>query len=129
MRITQVCSNIIFNTLRFADIDSVAKIEPQYKDEKLHVILRGHSKVILASDPANLFNANLRLRDNIHLNGKRLNLHISKQIVEQLKGSINYRTSLNGKETIFEFNLPCREIEQLEDEEEKSFQSFIRAIT
>jgi signal transduction histidine kinase len=37
---------------------------------------------------------------------KKLGLHISKQIIEQLNGSINYRSNIAG-ETIFEFDLPC----------------------
>ena len=108
VRMTQVCNNLVSNAVKFAKLNTDAYIKASYISEtkQLEISVQGKSIKILAEDQINLFKPYAHISNNSAYTGKRLGLFISKQITDQLGGTIGYKQTLTGK-TKFFFTVPC----------------------
>ena len=105
---TQVCNNLVSNAIKFAQLNTDDFIKTIYSADKqqLEICVQGKSIKILAEEQINLFKPYAHISNNSAYTGKRLGLFISKQITDQLGGTIGYKQTLTGK-TKFFFSVPC----------------------
>lgn len=105
-RIDQVCSNLIFNAIKFSPQQGLIKVELSRSADSLIILIKDTGPGIPETDKEKIFNRFFRSKFNKeNYEGSGLGLAISKEIVEYHKGSIWVESEIN-KGSTFYFSIP-----------------------
>ncbi len=105
-RIDQVCSNIIFNAIKFSPLGGTITIALQrYDSDYFLVSISDTGTGLLPEDAENIFDRFFRSKSHQHIEGSGLGLAISKEIIEFHKGTIWAESKL-GQGSTFLFTIP-----------------------
>jgi signal transduction histidine kinase len=105
-RIDQVCSNIVFNAIKYTSTGGKILINlTEYEEDYLLVSISDTGPGILPKDTENIFDRFFRSKIHQNYEGSGLGLAISKEIIEFHKGNI-WVDSKIGEGSTFHFTIP-----------------------
>jgi signal transduction histidine kinase len=113
VRIGQVMANLLSNSVKFSDPDTVIKVFTRLKDGNVEIEVKDHGSGIENEKIDSLFKPFSQVNFYKRIKGTGLGLYISKAIVDEHNGKI-WLTSEVGKGTSVFFTLPINEQKQVE---------------
>jgi PAS domain S-box-containing protein len=106
-RYLQVMTNLLSNALKFAPADSEIEIGAQLRDGSVRVFVRDHGPGIPEDFRGRIFGKFAQAESvSNHKGGTGLGLHISRELVEHMNGTMGFVTQ-EGLGTTFWVEFPC----------------------
>lgn len=93
--IRNVLNNLISNAIKYSDKGQTIRIDVVEKEEFISIEVKDEGLGIPKEDQAKLFGRFFRAKNATNIQGTGLGLHIVKQYVEMMDGSISFRSELN----------------------------------
>ncbi len=103
-----ILSNLTNNAIKYSLEDSPVAILVERRGDRLHIEVSDHGIGIPDQDKANLFERFYRASNAETYKGTGLGLHITKQYVLAMNGTIDVRDNEAGSGTVFTVDLPYR---------------------
>lgn len=119
VRLKQVVTNFVTNSLKFTDEGSVT-ISMWYKDNTLHISIHDTGIGMSPKDAIKCFSPFTQVHGSREVGGTGLGLTITKTIVDKMGGKIRYESKL-GVGTRIEVHIPLRKVgtDDLKDPKEE----------
>lgn len=120
-RIEQVMSNLLSNAAKYSPTNEQVTISLEALDHEVRISVHDHGKGIPEEFQANIFDkfSQADSSDTRQKGGTGLGLHITKAIIEEHKGQIDFSCE-EGKGTTFNVTIPLWQEEQLIESNKKS---------
>ena len=109
-RLMQVFANLLSNAAKFSPSGDTVLLRLLNHNARIRVEIEDHGRGIPAAFHAHIFGkfAQADATTSRHVEGAGLGLHITKTLVEKMRGEIGFRSE-EGKGSVFWFDLPLLE--------------------
>ena len=103
-RLLQVLVNLLSNAIKFSPDNSEIELFPQISNGKIRICIRDQGPGVPKKFYSKIFKKFSKIDSNTRKIGSGLGLYISKQIIEEMGGTIGFNTEI-GTGTVFWFEL------------------------